>query len=57
MYESLKREAAEAFEELCKSGNLKRGNLIVIGGSSSEIRGGYIGKIALMKWVRQLFQP
>ena len=44
MYESLKREAAEAFEELCKSGNLKRGNLIVIGGSSSEIRGGYIGK-------------
>ena len=44
MYESLKREAAEAFEELCESGNLKRGNLIVIGGSSSEIRGGHIGK-------------
>ena len=44
MYESLKREAADAFEELCKSGNLKRGNLIVIGGSSSEIRGRYIGK-------------
>lgn len=44
MYESLKREAAEAFEELCESVNLKRGNLIVIGGSSSEIRGGHIGK-------------
>ena len=57
MYESLKREAADAFEELCKSGNLKRGNLIVIGGSSSEIRADILEKIALMKWVRRLFQP
>ena len=39
MYESLKREAADAFEEVCKSGGFRRGNLIVIGGSSSDIRG------------------
>lgn len=49
MYESLKREAAEAFEELCESGNLKRGNLIVIGGSSTKFAADILEKIALMK--------
>lgn len=44
MYEELKKEAAEAFEELLEVSHFKKGSLIVIGGSSSEIRGGRIGK-------------
>ena len=44
MYEELKKQSLAAFEELCQVSNFKKGNLIVIGGSSSEIRGGRIGK-------------
>lgn len=44
MYEELKKKAAEAFEELLEVSHFKKGSLIVIGGSSSEIRGGRIGK-------------
>lgn len=44
MYESLRMETSAAFKELCLIGNLRPGSLIVIGGSSSEIRGGHIGK-------------
>ena len=43
MYEDLKKEAAEAFEELLSQSHFRKGSLIVIGGSSSEIRGGRIG--------------
>ena len=43
MYEDLKKEAAEAFEELLRQSHFRKGSLIVIGGSSSEIRGGRIG--------------
>ena len=44
MYEDLKKEAKEAFEELVAQSHFREGSLIVIGGSSSEIRGGRIGK-------------
>lgn len=44
MYGELKKQALNAFEELCSKGNFREGSLIVIGGSSSEIRGGAIGK-------------
>lgn len=44
MYEELKKQSLAAFKELCQVSNFKKGNLIVIGGSSSEIRGGRIGK-------------
>ena len=44
MYEDLKKEAAEAFEELLSQSHFRKGSLIVIGGSSSEIQGGRIGK-------------
>lgn len=44
MYESLKKETAAAFNELCTIAQFKAGSLIVIGGSSSEVRGGHIGK-------------
>lgn len=44
MYENLQKETACAFNELCEASEFREGNLIVIGGSSSEIRGGHIGK-------------
>lgn len=44
MYEDLKKEAAAAFEELLDTAHFREGSLLVIGGSSSEIRGGKIGK-------------
>ena len=44
MYEDLKQEAADALEELIGIGKFRKGDLLVIGGSSSEIRGGRIGK-------------
>lgn len=44
MYEDLAREAEAAFQELIGIAGFHLGDLIVIGGSSSEIRGGRIGK-------------
>lgn len=44
MYEDLKKEAAAALEELIGIAKFHKGDLLVIGGSSSEIRGGRIGK-------------
>lgn len=44
MFEDLQEQAVKAFRELCGISHFKKGSLIVIGGSSSEIRGGHIGK-------------
>lgn len=44
MYESIRQEMKDAFTELCDTASFPKGSLIVIGGSSSEIRGGRIGK-------------
>lgn len=47
MTETIKQlgaEAREAFEELIGIAHFREGALIVVGGSSSEIRGGRIGK-------------
>ena len=44
MIEDLKKQAREALEELCEIAHFRKGSLLVIGGSSSEIRGGHIGK-------------
>lgn len=44
MYEDLKEETVRSFNELCEISGFHEGSLIVIGGSSSEIRGGHIGK-------------
>ena len=43
MLEQIKREAAEAAKELCEVAKLKRGQIVVVGCSSSEIGGGKIG--------------
>lgn len=44
MIEKLGEEAEAAFRELIDTAQFRRGDLTVIGGSSSEIRGGHIGK-------------
>ena len=43
MYEQIRKETAAAFEELCEIADFPQESLIVIGGSSSEIKGGDIG--------------
>lgn len=42
--ESIRKETEAAFLELCGAAQFRKGQLIVIGCSSSEIRGGRIGK-------------
>lgn len=44
MGENLAGEARAALEELIETAKFRKGALLVIGGSSSEIRGGKIGK-------------
>lgn len=44
MYEQIRKETAAAFEELCKIADFPEESLLVIGGSSSEIKGESIGK-------------
>mgnify|MGYP003156902926 CR=1 FL=1 len=44
MYEDLKEQTRNSFNELCETAQFKPGSLIVVGGSSSEVRGGVIGK-------------
>ena len=44
MYEDLKKEAAEAFEELLSQSHFRKGSLIVIGGSFRGNRGGRFGE-------------
>lgn len=41
--ESLAQQAAAAVEELCRRANLKPGQILVVGCSTSEVRGGKIG--------------
>jgi uncharacterized protein YwlG (UPF0340 family) len=57
MYEDLKKEAKEAFEELVAQSHFREGSLIVIGGSSSEIRGGRIGKDSSYEVGQQWWKP
>lgn len=44
MYELVKQQAAQAISELLERATLRRGDIIVIGCSSSEIVGEHIGK-------------
>lgn len=44
MYEEIKNQAEKAIKELLEASDLKEGELVVVGCSSSEIIGGRIGK-------------
>lgn len=44
MYEQIKSETAKAIRELVEKSSLKKGDIVVVGCSSSEILGEHIGK-------------
>lgn len=44
MFEDLIEQSREVFTEFCEAAQLRKHPLVVIGGSSSEVRGGHIGK-------------
>ena len=41
--EQIKKQAAQAAEELCRVANLKKGNIVVVGCSTSEVTGHKVG--------------
>lgn len=43
-YEAIREDAKKALEELLKVANLKKGDIFIVGCSSSEIKGEHIGK-------------
>ena len=45
MYEDLKEQTRNSFNELCETAQFKPGSLIVVGGSSSEVRGDWKGQL------------
>ncbi len=55
MYEELKRQAAEAAEELCEAAKLKEGQILVVGCSSSEICGDSIGTNSSLEAAQAVF--
>ncbi len=48
MYEQIKNETENAVRELVEKSKLKKGSLVVVGCSSSEILGEHIGKGAYL---------
>ncbi len=55
MYEELTRQAAEAAEELCELAKLKKGQLLVVGCSSSEVCGDRIGTNSSLEAAKAVF--
>ena len=43
MYEEIKQQAADVTKEICEKANLKKGQILVVGCSSSEVCGDKIG--------------
>ena len=56
MFEEIKAQAAQAACELIEAAGLKKGDLLVIGCSSSEILGEHIGKGSSMEAAQAAFQ-
>lgn len=55
MYEEMKTQAARVMTELLEAANLKAGDLLVIGCSSSEMVGGRIGKNSSLEAAQAVF--
>ncbi|MCR4922948.1 MAG: TIGR01440 family protein [Lachnospiraceae bacterium] len=55
MYEELTKEAETALRDLCEKAKLKRGQIIVIGCSSSEILGSRIGSDSNLEAAEAVF--
>lgn len=64
MYSQIEKEAASAALELCEAAKLKKGNIVVIGCSTSEVCGSKIGTAsvpeaadALYRGLKSVFAP
>lgn len=55
MFNNLKEESRKAVEEIIEIGKLKKGDVLVIGCSSSEIAGGTIGKNSSLETAEIVF--
>lgn len=64
MYEEIKKQAAEAANELCEAAGLRAGQTVIIGCSTSEVCGEKIGTssvpevaVALYEGLKSVFEP
>lgn len=55
MYEEIKNQAANVTRELCEKSNLKKGQILVIGCSSSEVCGDKIGSKSNLEVAESVF--
>lgn len=55
MYENIKEQAKQAAEEICEAANLKKGQILVVGCSTSEVCGGKIGSDSNPEVAQALF--
>ena len=56
MYEELKDQAKAAAREICETAGLKKGQILVVGCSSSEICGERIGKGSNLEAAEAVFE-
>ena len=56
MYQDIKEKARIAVSELVELGELKSGQILVVGCSSSELIGGHIGKASSLEAAQALFE-
>lgn len=56
MFEEVSRQAAQAALELCETAKLKKGDILVVGCSTSEVRGSKIGTDSAPETAQALFQ-
>ena len=56
MFEELKKQAKEVTNELCEKAGLKKGQILVVGCSSSEVCGDRIGSNSNLEVARSVFE-
>ena len=54
--EQIKKQAAQAAEELCRVANLKKGNIVVVGCSTSEVTGHKVGSSSSPEVAEAIFE-
>jgi len=54
--EEIKRQAARAAEELCEAAKLKKGQIVIVGCSSSEIAGHKVGTLSSPETGKAVFE-
>lgn len=55
MYEEIKQQAADVTKEICEKANLKKGQILVVGCSSSEVCGDKIGSNSNLEVAEAVF--